>query len=187
MRLSERQHAATGIMAMTSSESSASLLQHIGRQAKSTTAWRTLRFVVLLAAISTTPRAAEAQLIPLFPPPTPDRCLRSRPALTYSAASGAPERGDSSWAIVGLFADGRVTRPLLPPQRYDRSTWRMQGDSLHLRVFDCLVGWNVAAVGDSLGYTGIATYLTDVVVAGAQPHRIPVHLEPTPCPTTRPR
>ena len=153
--------------------------------AKSTTVWRRLRVLVLLAALATFSRAAEAQLIPLFPPPQPDRCLWSRPALTYSAAPGAPDRGDSSWAIVGLFADGRVSRPLLPPQRYDRSKWEIRGDTFHPRVFDGLVGWDVAAVRDSLAYAGIATYLSDVVVAGMRPHRIPVRLEPTVCPSAR--
>ena len=101
------------------------------RMAKSTTVWWRPRLLVLLAALSTFSRAAEAQLIP------------------------------------------------------DRSKWEIRGDTFHLRVFDGLVGWDVAAVRDSLGYAGIASYLSDVVVAGMRPHRMPVHLEPIACPSDR--
>ena len=144
--------------------------------------------VPLLLAVLLLPSSAHAQLteLNLARPMSPDRCLRARPALTYSAAPGAPERGDSTWAIVGLLSDGRVTRPLLPPRHSRRSQWRMAGDTLRLRVSDGLVGWDVAAVPDSSGYSGVATYLTDVIVRGALPYRIPVFLHNTVCPTAPP-
>jgi hypothetical protein len=142
-----------------------------------------LRLALVLAALLA-PRLTNAQVtdLKLSRPDAPDRCLRARPALTYSAAPGAPEAGDSSWAIVALLADGRANRPFLSPRHSSRSTWRIAGDTLRLRVFDGLVGWDVAAVPDSLAYRGIATYLTDVNAVGWAPPRIPVRLEPTVCP-----
>jgi hypothetical protein len=146
---------------------------------------RLARLVLPLAGLLIVPKGGVAQLTPftLSAPPKLDRCLRATPALTYSAAPGAPESGDSTWAILALFDDGSVRRPLLPPRHSNYSRWQMRHDTLDLRVFDGLVGWDVAAaVVDSGAYAGIATYLTDVRVAGASPHRIPVALRETVCP-----
>ena len=142
-----------------------------------------LRAVVLLALLLLAAGRARAQSPSREPaqPPTPDRCFRARPALTYSA-TGIPEQGNTDpWSLVEFRADGRVGRPLLPLRHSERSRWRVLGDTLRLRLSDGLVGWDVVATPDSLAYVGIATYLTDVVVKGAEPLRVRVRLEPTVC------
>jgi hypothetical protein len=53
----------------------------------------------------------------------------------------------------------------------------MHRDTLHVRFSDGLVGWRLALTKSRQDWKGIATYLTDVVVAGAQPTQHPVVLE----------
>jgi hypothetical protein len=95
-------------------------------------------------------------------------CYLAEPPLTYSAA-GNLERGDSSWSRVRLLADGTARRPLLK-ERYDRSsTWRIEGDTLHVIFVDGLVGWRLELTPAPIGWTGRATYITDAPVVGELP------------------
>jgi len=146
-------------------------------------------FALLLAALLIVPQDALAQARSLTPssPPKPTQCLRATPALTYVATPGVPERADSTWAIVALFDDGSVRRPLLPPRHSTYGRWQLRHDTLSLIVSDGFVGWDVAAkVIPSGAYAGIATYLTDVRMDGAVPDRIPVALRETVCPAAPP-
>ena len=110
----------------------------------------------------------------------PAGCYRATPALTYSA-TGAPERDDSAWAIVRLFPDGKARRPLLTPWEDGRSAWTFKNDTLHLRLFDGLVGWTTTLTTTATGWRGTAEYLTDVIVAGRPPFRRSIVLERQPC------
>lgn len=97
-------------------------------------------------------------------------CYVAKPALTYSA-TGGPEREDSSWASVQLSEDGKARRPLLP-RRYDRSSsWLLGNDTLVATFFDGLVGWRLRLTRAPHGWTGEATYLTDVIVVGLKPYQ----------------
>lgn len=92
-------------------------------------------------------------------------CYLAEPPLTYSAA-GNLERADSSWSHAELMADGTARRPLLR-RNYDRSSkWRVAGDTLHVTFLDGLVGWQLQLTPAPKGWTGRATYITDVVVVG---------------------
>ena len=109
-------------------------------------------------------------------------CYLAEPALTYSAA-GNLERGDSSWSRAELLADGTARRPLLKA-RYDRgSTWRIEGDTLHVIFVDGLVGWRLQLTPSLNGWTGRATYITDVVVVGGgwSPPQHPITLTRRSC------
>ena len=100
-------------------------------------------------------------------------CYLAKPALTYSSA-GNLERGDSSWSHAKLLANSKAQRPLLR-RDYDRSSkWRVEGDTLHVTFHDGLVGWRLKLTQAPKGWTGRATYLTDVRVVGWSPpqHRI---------------
>lgn len=92
-------------------------------------------------------------------------CYFATPALTYSA-SGNPERGDSSWAVLHLRASGVAIRPLLRKGNDARSTWRWVGDTLELIVSDGLAGWRLALTPTADGWVGTGSYLTDVLVVG---------------------
>ena len=88
-------------------------------------------------------------------------CYWASPPLTYST-TGAPERGDSAWAIVRLVAGGAARRVLLRPSRDGQSNWEMVNDTLVLTVSDGLVGWRARLTATEAGWRGIAEYLTDV-------------------------
>jgi hypothetical protein len=121
-----------------------------------------------------------------------DGCWRADPALGYSAG-GVQESDADSRRVLVLHPGGAVTRPLLgrPTVRAahgedvrwaERSGWARDGDTLHVRVFDGLVGWRLALTRVGAGYAGTATYLTDVVVRGQPPHRIAVRMTRMRCP-----
>lgn len=113
------------------------------------------------------------------------QCLRFKQPLGYSA-SGALEKGDSAWYVLQLEDSGRVTRPLFPQRRREmwtrRSRWTAKGDTLLIRVFDGLVGWDISLWREHDGFTGVATYLTDVRVAGWIPPRVDVSAAAIKCP-----
>ena len=102
----------------------------------------------------------------------PPGCYRFDRPISYSAA-GAREAGDSAWYGLQLLPAGRVDRPLMATPTGDRyaqrSTWRLAGDTLHIRVFDGLVGWDLALLRTDGGYRGIGTYLSDAIVIGREP------------------
>jgi hypothetical protein len=105
-------------------------------------------------------------------------CFRFEHPLGYSA-SGAREQGDSAWYVLQLDDSGTVTRPLFPRRQREmwthRSGWTAKGDTLLVRVFDGLVGWDVSLWPTGNRFSGSATYLTDVRVEGWVPPRVEVH------------
>jgi hypothetical protein len=119
----------------------------------------------------------------------PPRCLRFAQPLGYSAA-GVLEHNVPRWYVLELGDSGAVRRPLFPPRQREmwaeRSTWAERADTLRIRVFDGLVGWDVSLWrGRSRGsYDGTATYLSDVVVAGRAPVRADVHATTIVCPVS---
>jgi hypothetical protein len=101
-------------------------------------------------------------------PPQVVGCYTAEPALTYSSA-GNLERGDSKWSYAELSVDGTARRPLLKPHYDHNSKWRIEGDKLHVAFHDGLVGWQLELTEAPNGWTGRATYLTDVRVVGWSP------------------
>lgn len=113
------------------------------------------------------------------------QCLRFKQPLGHSA-SGAREQGNAAWYVLQLADSAIVTRPLFPKREGERwarlSRCTTKGDTLFIRVFDGLVGWDLALRREGHGFTGVATYLTDVFVAGWVPPRIDVHAATIKCP-----
>ena len=103
---------------------------------------------------------------------TPLGCYRFDRPVSYSA-SGERERADSAWYVIELLAEGAVSRPYLDSRRQAmfaaRSAWSLSGDTLRLRVFDGLVGWDMALVPDQGSYHGRARYLSDARAVGYEP------------------
>lgn len=101
----------------------------------------------------------------------PTGCYRFDRPISYSA-SGTRESGDSAWYVLQLLPAGRVDRPLMAtPMRHryaQRSDWRVAGDTLHIRVFTGLVGWDLALLRTDGRYRGIGTYLTDAIAIGRE-------------------
>jgi hypothetical protein len=56
---------------------------------------------------------------------------------------------------------------------------------LSIRVFTGLVGWDLTILAEGDLYVGRARYLTDVVVADAEPLRVRVRAAREACPPTR--
>jgi hypothetical protein len=116
-------------------------------------------------------------------------CFCFEHPLGYSA-SGALEQGDSAWYVLQLNDNGTVTRPLFPPRQRElwtrQSRWTPKGDTLSVRVLDGLVGWDVTLWPSGKGFSGSATYLTDVRVEGWVPPRVEVHAARIKCPTSAP-
>lgn len=110
----------------------------------------------------------------------PIGCYVAAPALTYSA-TGAPERGDTSWALVRFDADGRATRPLRRLADDLRSSWRVEGDTLHATFTDGLAGWSLRLTADAAGWSGTALYLTDAIAVGVEPLRQQIVLSAHAC------
>jgi len=141
---------------------------------------RSMRAAILFAVVIAVPTPMAAQRAD-DRVATPIGCYRSTPGLTYSA-SGAPERGDSSWSILQLHEGGTAGRPLLSKGRDARSQWRLAGDTLRVVLSDGLAGWRLALTRTSAGWIGVGTYLTDVVVAGGyEPPRVRFLLVRQPC------
>lgn len=112
-------------------------------------------------------------------------CYHFAEPLGYSA-TGKLELGDSAWYVIELRANGAVARPLFRDARQrdrwtERSTWRQTGDTLHIRVFDGLVGWDVTMRPESsVTYVGSAEYLSDVRGPDAPP-RVSIHARKVAC------
>lgn len=111
----------------------------------------------------------------------PIGCYRATPALTYSA-TGAPEQGDTSWAIVRLMSDGKAARPLRPARDDLRSSWQSEGDTLRAVFFDGLAGWKLVLTADPAGWSGTAEYLSDALAVGREPYRHAITLRARACP-----
>jgi hypothetical protein len=123
------------------------------------------------------------------------QCLRFKQPLGYSA-SGAREQGDTKWYVLQLGDKGTVNRPLFPERQRERwargSRWTAQGDTvlrqwttgnnLRIHVSDGLVGWDISLSPGRDGYSGVATYLTDVEAAGWIPPRMEVSAIAISCP-----
>lgn len=107
-----------------------------------------------------------------------------------------PVERDSAFRIVVLRDSGRVAFPQVPPLRRrsweERSFWESTGDSVTLRAFTGLQGWLAALtrlsgpVSGPERLVGRARYLTDAVVAGAEPLRVAVTLTRITCDPTWP-
>lgn len=90
---------------------------------------------------------------------------------------------DRAHRLLILAPGGGVGRPLLPISEAQmmwepRSAWSVAGDSVNLRVFTGLVGWDARLVRSQNGnrLQGRARYLTDVVVAGWTPELVSLSL-----------
>ena len=115
----------------------------------------------------------------------PQGCYRFDRPLGASA-TGELERNDSSSHDLQL-ADSGVARSQLstdsPRERgLRRSGWREERDTLYVRLFNGLVGWDLTLIADSIGLHGVAGYLTDVVVKDWVQPQYPVRGRRRPCP-----
>lgn len=94
---------------------------------------------------------------------------------------------EAAFTTFVLQVGGRVLLPRLERQAREMweraSYWNVDGDSVTLTVFTGLNGWSAALtrVMDGGTLSGRATYLTDVIVAGAEPLRVPVTVRRIPC------
>lgn len=98
---------------------------------------------------------------------------------------------DRAHRLLILAPGGGVGRPLLPPREAQlmwepRSAWSRQGDSVWLRVFTGLVGWDarLAPSSDGRRLQGRARYLTDAIVRGRAPDSVPLSLARVRCDST---
>lgn len=128
-----------------------------------------------------------------YPPPAakPVGCYRFDRPLGHSA-TGDLERGDSSWYRLQLQPAGAVARPWLSSsywreQYANRSSWRTSGETLFVRVFTGLVGWDLTPRPAAERYAGSARYLSDAIVIGAEPLRVRVQAVREACPPSEPR
>jgi hypothetical protein len=118
------------------------------------------------------------------PAASPVGCYRFDRPVSYSAA-GDRERGDSAWYIIALLPDGAVSRPYFESGQGGmyaaRSVWRRSGDTLGLRVFDGLVGWDMTLLPTQSGYSGRGRYLSDARVVGREPLTAEFNAQRTSC------
>jgi len=121
----------------------------------------------------------------MFPGQTlgPVGCYRFDRPLGHSA-TGALERADSTWYSLRLLPAGAVARPeLASPYWRDlysrRSAWRLSHDTLFVRVFTGLVGWDLVLMPRDSGYGGVARYLSDAL--GGPPVTAAVHARREAC------
>lgn len=108
----------------------------------------------------------------------------SRPLGSRFDASGVPS--DARFQTLRLSESGRVQVPLLEGRERTMweagSAWSHGNDSLSLRVFTGLVGWQLhVRRSDQSTWRGEATYLTDAIVRGQPPLRVPIVLSRIPC------
>ncbi|MEQ1692426.1 MAG: hypothetical protein ABMA00_14130, partial [Gemmatimonas sp.] len=93
-----------------------------------------------------------------------------------------PVARDSAFRTFVLQDSGRVAIPVISEgERWmweGRSSWAIRDDSVTLRVFTGLQGWDarLARTPDGRSLRGMARYLSDVVVLGRAPTVVPVTL-----------
>ncbi len=94
-------------------------------------------------------------------------CWESSRVLGPSYLGTDPRRDprDSTFRVVRLQDSGQVSLPLLASASLwnASSVWRMAGDTLHVRIFTGLQGWDVTLRGTGALRAGSARYLTDAV------------------------
>ena len=109
----------------------------------------------------------------------------SRPLGPTGGALSVPR--DAPFTTIVLRDSGRVVLPMLNdrerPMWEGRSYWEMSGDSVALIVFTGLQGWRSQLSAQALprSMQGRATYLTDVIVAKAEPLTVGVTLTRITC------
>jgi hypothetical protein len=129
---------------------------------------------LIAAAISLGASAASAQTSPPV-----QGCWRSDRPL---GPTGLPEPvdRDSLFRTVVLQDSGQVAFPMIPSGQKgmweSRSSWISRGDSIALRIVTGLQGWDATLRGAAGGAVlrGTATYLSDAIVVGQAPTRVPV-------------
>lgn len=94
-------------------------------------------------------------------------CWESSRVLGPSYLGADPRRDprDSAFRVFRLADLGQVSLPLLTNASSwnERSVWRDAGDTLFVRIFTGLQGWDVTLRGTGAMRTGSARYLTDAV------------------------
>lgn len=118
----------------------------------------------------------------------PVGCYRFNRPMGHSAA-GHLERSTPGWWTLELQPEGQAWRPNLTAAEQRMwirgSSWSRTGDTVWVRLSTGLVGWDIALTpisGDTLG--GMARYLTDAIVVGSEPLRVPVVAVKEHCPFT---
>lgn len=118
--------------------------------------------------------------------PTLAGCWRADRPLGPGGGVESVER-DAAYRTVVLQDSGRVALPLIPEREQslwtERSYWGLRGDSVTLRVFTGLQGWDARLARTPGGRTlvGSARYLSDAIVVGAPPISVPVTLTRITC------
>jgi hypothetical protein len=111
-------------------------------------------------------------------------CYRFDRPISYSA-TGEREAGDSAWYVLRLLPTGGVQRPAMSAparERFaQRSSWRAAEDSLHIRVFDGIVGWDLDLARQGDRYQGTGTYLSDAIAIGREPYTATFRTKRTGC------
>jgi hypothetical protein len=107
------------------------------------------------------------------------------------SGTGDLERAMPAWYAVELREGGGVGRPQLARRseraQWERaSSWRQRGDTVFLRVFTGLQGWDVTLTPAAGGFAGEARYLSDALAVGWEPPRYPVRATREQCPVAAP-
>ncbi len=139
------------------------------------------RKFLLILLLSTAGSVSAAQAQPTARMRSTIGCWRLSRPLGPTGGALAPPR-DAPWTVAILRDSGRVVLPLLSERERNmwekRSYWAASGDSVDFTAFTGLQGWrarlSVRALPDSM--RGHATYLSDAIVVGQSPMRVPVTL-----------
>ena len=140
--------------------------------------WLSL-LVGMLGSVSAQPRASVQA-------PAIAGCWRADRPLGPTGGLQPVER-DSAFRTFVLQDSGRVALPLVGEREgrmwVTRSFWEVREDSIVLRVFTGLQGWNAVLTRstDTRMLSGQARYLTDAIVIGAPPLVVPVALTRIAC------
>ena len=145
--------------------------------------------LVLLAA----PRLQAQGATPVLGCYRADRLLGvagpARPGARQPLLAAPPAVEDSMMVYFRLEPEGRASRRMLAQHGavWSGSRWTTSGDTLTVRLTPAMIAWRLELIGDHASgrYAGMATYLSDVVVRGSTPPRVPVRVWAVACPPER--
>lgn len=151
--------------------------------------WPLLAVMCMGGLTTLAPRAEAQRSTPTRGYPTAiEGCWEASRALMARLFDGSDDRASR---LLLLSPGGGVGRPLVPPHEAQllwepRSAWSVADDTVHLRVFTGLVGWDarLAPSQDGDALQGRVTYLTDAIDGGRSPYVLSLALRRVFCDPT---